>query len=303
MADQNTKFQPQGIPTTAALVFESMKNSVRRVLEDEPLHSELRILNLFNPDGYGSVLLPGEIRVHCGCERCGGIRRHSKTTSDNFRNGDTTYGFAVYRCTDCTTTEKIIIVKAMRPADKANSGTCIKIYQEPPFGEPIPKGLFHVIGEANREHFLQARRSIARGLGIGAYSYYRRNVENTKFDLVDSILEVAAATNAPLAQIELLKKAQLERQFSKALSILTDVSAIPPILLIDGHNPLSLLHDLLSEGIHELCDAECLQRAREAEVILCEIADRMRIAMTERKEVKAAMKSIMSRKKEGKSNS
>jgi hypothetical protein len=28
--------------------------------------------------------------------------------------------------------------------------------------------------------------------------------------------------------------------------------------VIIGHNPLSLLHDLLSEGIHELTDGECL---------------------------------------------
>jgi hypothetical protein len=77
---------------------------------------------------------------------------------------------------------------------------------------------------------------------------------------------------------------------------LSDVDAIPAVLLIDGHNPLTLLHDLLSEGIHELDDDECLERAQEAEVILCEIADRMQIALTERKTVKAAISSILDRK-------
>jgi hypothetical protein len=70
-------------------------------------------------------------------------------------------------------------------------------------------------------------------------------------------------------------------------------------LLIDGHNPLALLHDLLSEGIHQLSDGECLERAQEAEVILCEIADRMQIALTERKTVKAAVTSILKRKVAG----
>ncbi|SRR5258708_432894 len=202
----------------------------------------------------------------------------------------------VYGCSNCRTRVKIFSLKVVREGERDYSGTCTKIYQEPPFGLPIPKRLFHIIGEANREYFLQARRAIARGLGIGAYAYYRRIVENTKFDLVGSVLEVARATNASTTQIELLKKAQSESQFSKATDTLRDVSALPAVLLIDGHSPLSLLHGLLSEGVHQLSDEECLERSQEAEVILCEIADRMQIAMTERKSVKAAITSIMNRK-------
>ena len=56
---------------------------------------------------------------------------------------------------------------------------------------------------------------------------------------------------------------------------------------------------MLSEGIHQLDDAECLARAQEAEVILCEVADRIQIALTDRREVKAALSSIMGRKAAG----
>ena len=113
------------------------------------------------------------------------------------------------------------------------------------------------------------------------------------------MLEVANATNAPRSQITTLEKAQKERQFSKAIASLRDASAIPAVLLIDGLNPLTLLHDLLSEGIHGLSDTECLKRAQEAEVILSEIADRMQIALTERKAVKTAIASIQNRKATG----
>ena len=41
----------------------------------------------------------------------------------------------------------------------------MKVFQDPLFGHPIPKRLFQVIGEENREFFLQARRAIGRGLG------------------------------------------------------------------------------------------------------------------------------------------
>ena len=68
-------------------------------------------------------------------------------------------------------------------------------------------------------------------------------VENSKFDLVDSILKVARETNAEPTQIKVLEQAQSERQFSKAIEVLRDVSAIPAVLLINGQNPLTLIFD------------------------------------------------------------
>jgi hypothetical protein len=264
------------------------------LLVDEPLHSRCKILLLFNRPESGQIAAPNPLHLHCDHQKCGGVRRHELQHFEDLRAGGVSFIFLRYKCTNCETNLKIFGIRA--EGSTRSPGFCTKIYQEPPFGEPIPKRLFEVIGESNREFFLQARRAIARGLGIGAYGYYRRIVENTKFDLIGSILKVARAVNSSSQQIELLQKAESERQFSKAIELLRDAAAIPPVLLIDGHNPLLLLHDLLSEGIHELDDTECLLRAREAEVILCEIADRMQMALTERKNVKEALASIMNRK-------
>lgn len=269
------------------------------MLEGVPLHLERRIDRMFSLVGNDTIHFPPSIRMHCDDVNCEGIRRHSKIQEDFFPSVPLhSYHFVVYQCENCKISLKVFCFKAKRDISNSTSGVCTKIYQEPPFGQPIPKRLFQVIGEANREYFLQARRAIARGLGIGAYAYYRRIVENTKFDLVGSVLEVAQATNAAPPQLELLKKAQAERQFSKAIEILRDVSAIPAVLLIDGHNPLALLHDTLSEGIHELSDKECLERAQEAEIVLCELATRMQQAVTEHKSVKSAISNILKRKGE-----
>jgi hypothetical protein len=272
--------------------------TMQQLLQEEPLHSRKLVSSLFNVPTSGLIYFPEDIRVHCSHKDCLGIRRHRKEQrSDSFKvASQIVYSFVEYRCTDCTRAIKIFGLRAEWDQERSD-GICTKIYQEPAFGNPIPKRLFEVIGENNRESFLQARRAAARGLGIGAYAYYRRIVENTKFDLITSVLGVARATNAIPAQIQLLEAAQAERQFSKAIEMLRDVAAIPAVLLIDGHNPLILLHDLLSEGIHQLADAECLERAQQAEIILCEIADRMQTALTERKNVKAAITSIMTRKR------
>jgi hypothetical protein len=223
-------------------------------------------------------------------------------TSDSFKVAvQVIFRFVEYRCADCTRAIKLFGIRANWDPEECDA-FCTKIYEEPAFRDPIPKRLFEILGESNRESFLQARRAVARSLGIGAYAYYRRIVENTKFDLVSAILRVAQATNAAPEHIALVESAQNERQFSKAIETLRGTAAIPPPLLIDGHNPLTLLHDLLSEGIHELSDADCLERAQHAETVLFDIADRMQTALTERKNVKAALASIMARKQNAQSN-
>lgn len=278
-------------------------NTMEAFLVGEPIHSTKRVnYALSRSNGYARIHYPEDIRAHCDHENCNGVLRHAKRGDDCYTLGQFYYAYVCYQCTNCRSTERVYALKVEVGAD-LTSANCTKLYQEPSFGQPIPKRLFKIIGEGNREHFLQARRAIARGLGIGAYAYYRRIVENNKFELIASVLEVARGTNSSPDQILLLEKAQRETQFSKALDMLQDVTAIPPVLLIDGHNPLALLHDLLSEGIHQLTDTECLDRAKEAEIILSEIAERMQIALTERKAVKSAISSIMNRKTPAKASS
>lgn len=302
MAEQTPTSQTTPLTATAAVVT-IPTCEMAELLEEVPLHSPRRIALLFNPPQYGNLEFPDSIYVHCDHETCCGVRRHAQHETGKYRFGKIlSYHFVRFICSNCSSTWKLFGLKVKGDGEEMRSGICTKIYQEPTFGTPIPKRLFQIIGESNREYFLQARRAIARGLGIGAYAYYRRIVENTKFDLVSSMLELAQTTGAPSAQIDQLSKAKAETQFSKAIDLLRDVGAIPAILLIDGHNPLALLHDILSEGIHQLQDGECLERAQEAEVVLCEIAERMQIAMTERKNVKVAISSILKRKATGESS-
>jgi hypothetical protein len=271
------------------------------MLESVPLHSPRQVETLLDSSKATGcyVHFPSSINLYCKHETCGGVRRHNwerEFGASLFIWDRTYYAFVAYACTNCLASKQVFGLKSVWNGKQGASGVCTKIYQEPPFGPPIPSRVFSIIGDANRECFLQARRAIARGFGIGAYAYYRRIVENTKFDLVTSVLDVAVKTNAPAGQVGLLRKAQKETQFSKAMEMLNDVAAIPPSLLIRGHNPLALLHDALSEGIHQLDDDECLKRAEAAEVILCELARSMQAALAERKEVEAALSSIMKRK-------
>jgi len=272
------------------------ESSFEEFLVDTAIASPRRVMKGRKNIAYTEIAWPSEIRAYCPTpETCEGLRRHVRENVDGFA----CYRFAVYKCADCAGNGEIAYgIEVLKFIPNSLAVDFQKTFQSPPFGTPIPSNFYSVIGESNREHFLQARRSIARGLGVGAYAYYRRIIENEKLNLVSAVLKVARATSAPADQIATLEAAAKERQFSKSIGMLNDIKAIPAVLLIDGDNPLALLHNELSAGIHELSDADCLSRAQHAETILFELARLMRLAITERKELKQALSAIRGRSAE-----
>jgi len=148
--------------------------SLKELLEESPLHSQRKIPDYFSQPEFGNVAFPDDIWVHCEQKKCEGVRRHFKHESSKFAPVDDVYYHSItYCCSNCKASIKVFTIKSEPDGKNKYSAVCAKIYQEPPFGQPIPNRLFHIIGESNRELFLQARRAIARGLGIGAYAYYR----------------------------------------------------------------------------------------------------------------------------------
>ena len=51
--------------------------------------------------------------------------------------------------------------------------------------------------------------------------------------------------------------------------------AIPESLLINGHNPILLLHNALSEGVHAMTDEQCLELASSIRIVLAELSERI----------------------------
>jgi hypothetical protein len=89
------------------------------------------------------------------------------------------------------------------------------------------------------------------------------------------------------AFIPILEQARNETQFSKVIKKIGD--AIPDALRIDGHNPLTLLHQALSRDLHSASDEECLQAANAIRVVLTELSERMAQITRENSELKAAL--------------
>jgi hypothetical protein len=248
---------------------------------------------------YGSFVEPylrtPELRLHCDDDACNGMRFFRCTVDhgpalekDNLR-----YDYLTYLCSNCQKTQKIFSLAAWLDEADGLSGGCFKFGEFPPFGPPTPSRLIKLVGP-DREEFLKGRRCENQGLGIGAFTYYRRVVENQKNRILGEIIKVAEKLGADRASLQPLIEAREETQFSKALAMARD--AIPQSLLINGQNPLGLLHGALSDGVHDRSDEECLEIASSVRVVLAELSERLGQALKDEAELSKAISTLINRR-------
>lgn len=243
-------------------------------------------------------LVTPELSLHCTTESCNGTRFFRFSDGDRIvRDADKhTLTFFTYICSNCRRGRKVFALHAFADGDPITSGSCIKFGENPSFGPPTPTRLLRLFGP-DRET-LKGRRCENQGLGIGAFGYYRRVVENHKNQIFDEIIRVAEKVGAPTATIETLKAGRSETQFSRALSSVKD--AMPQVLLIGGQNPMTLLHSALSAGLHEQDDERCLELAHDVRVVMSELAERMGQVLKDEAELNSAVSRLMRSRSEKK---
>jgi hypothetical protein len=236
-----------------------------------------------------------DVELFCSRETCDGLRNFELQKTDIYVTTETIgFGFMHYRCRNCRKSSKVFSLCAQRDAG-SRSGTVFKFGEEPPFGPPVPARVITLIGP-DRDLFLRGRRCENQGLGIAAFAYYRRVVENQKGRIIREMGRVAGRLGAEPAVVALFEAAALETQFSAAIDRVK--SAIPLVLLLEGkHNPLTLLHSALSEGLHDLTDEENLEVAPEIRIVLTDLADRMTQALKDEAELQQAVSRLLNRNK------
>jgi len=258
-------------------------------LETQPPNTPRPISDLreWNGNGFWYLQTP-DLQLHCPAESCGGTRFYSyrgKALTVGDRPQDV---FLDYACRNCGQSRKTFALTVIFSPGQA--GDAAKYGEMPPFGPPTPSRLISLVG-GERDAFLKGRRSEIQGLGVGAFAYYRRVVENQKDRIVDEILRVARHVGVRPEAIAALEAAKMENQFTKAIELVG--GAIPPSLLINGHNPLTLLHKALSKGLHAQSDADCLALAASIRIVLEELSERSATALKDHAELKAALSTLM----------
>jgi len=263
-------------------------------LESMPPDSYVYIVDLELSSSNSNLVASPDITLHC--ETCKGSRQFGGDGYITSKKTSWESTFLQYLCRNCRTQAVHFAIRyaiSTLPTFSATGrGTAIKLGQVPTFGPQLPSRLISLIGP-DRELFLQGVRAENRGMGIGAFAYYRRVVENQKNRVIAEIAKVAKTIGSTPEVQELFNKAVNETRFSESLNMVKDV--IPQALLIKGQNPLALLHTALSRGLHnpEMTDEHCLALAQSIRTILTELAERASQALKEDKEIQSALSVLM----------
>lgn len=239
-----------------------------------------------------------DLKLDCPSEKCGGASWFSpkREYSDNQLRKESFVSrnrFVEFVCKSCGQSRKMYA--ALFNFKNSDVLEAYKFGEFPHYGPPLPAKVLRLF-QTDLELFKKAWNAEKLGFGIAAFAYYRRIVENHKKELFDSIIEVAEQEHFSKESLDALSEARDHIQFSQSMDAIKD--AVPDSLKMAGHNPLVLLHDAFSKGVHDLSDEECLQRAKSVRTILIALAERFALIRREQQELKEALSTLFKSEKE-----
>jgi hypothetical protein len=228
----NTEAKPE---ETAATI------SAAKFLEQVPPGEE-RELSLDAFQYRGSRIIPifvwPTIELHCSI--CAGFRFADPSQSEQgFTFGEESWRWCHYSCRNCKQVLKLYAIELTAPASQEQSGAALKVGEYPLFGPHLPSGVLELLDE-DKDYFVKGRRAESQGLGIAAFAYYRRVVERQRTHIFDQIISAAEHVGADSKMIDRLKYLREHWRFQQSVDEIKD--CLPQILLIEGKNPLELLH-------------------------------------------------------------
>ncbi len=238
-------------------------------------------------------LLTPELDLHC--EYCDGTRAFKCTNqyAASLSQG-VVFEELDYDCKNCKDDEVFSKRFCLAIVGEGNNGAVQEIGEYPAYNPVTSRKVYDLIGENHRELFLKGRRAELRGLGIGAFAYYRRIVDDQKDMIIDRLEKAAKRLGASAETLKIFASAKAQDQFTSAIREIKD--ALPRALFIAGHNPLTILYDVLSDGIHDLSDEECLTHARTVRTLLIALADRISEISKDDAKVEQAVGAFLIRK-------
>jgi hypothetical protein len=242
-----------------------------------------------------SIKLP-VLQLHCPHKTCQGTRHFDPADGDGlflgrFKPNEWFDQLVDYVCRNCRRTQKTYAVRYRLAALDAKVTEMVKFGEIPAFGDPRPNVIRDVLDDEIL-YFERGYRAETAGLGIGAFAYYRRFVESHKDKIIAEIRKVAVAQGAKQDVLDTLDKAAKMNSFENAVRTVKD--AIPDSLRHSGgHNPLTLLHDALSAGLHNEDDEQCLELAKDIRLLLTDLAERTTQALKNDSELGQAVNRLL----------
>jgi len=222
-------------------------------LEEKPLYTRIN----FYPEELELVSDIPNVNINLHCEICKNIRTFELREKAIFFNIGNYFVSVIdekmtqidpndrfffrYTCASCKKFDQDYLIRIGE-----SGGSLRKIGQYPPFSINIPKGLRDIIGKYE-QYYKKGRILENFSNGIGAYAYYRRIIEGIIDDLLDRIPKLMTGEQKKEFEQNLIK-AKKETRAKKKIGFVKDL--VPESLKRGGRNPLQLLYEALSIGIH-----------------------------------------------------
>jgi len=244
-----------------------------------------------------------DLQLYCNNEKCNGVRlfeynqfpmMHETSTVEGGNSTSYEHIYLEYLCQNCKENIKSFAIMFIKIHEDNKTADFVKIGEFPFYGPHIPPKLISLI-RTDRELFLKGLKCETQKLGIASFTYYRRVIENQKDRLIDNISKVLTTMKIDREALILLEEAKNEKQFKRSMEKLKKY--FPNELLIQNTNPLVLLHNSLSIGIHGLTDAECLEYAHSVRIVLTELADKLKSILKNHNELRKAIAKLNKVKK------
>ncbi|MCP4548617.1 MAG: hypothetical protein GY835_19345 [bacterium] len=139
-----------------------------------------------------------------------------------------------------------------------------KIGQNPPWSIAVPKDVERFLGD-DVAFLKRGKICESQGYGIAAFVYYRRVVENVISSLLNRLENLIPEANRERYSLA-LRRVQESRKASEKIQVIKDL--LPSSLRPDNRNPLGILYDAVSQGLHQESDEECLRSAAQIHTCL-----------------------------------
>lgn len=258
------------------------KFTAQKFLEEWPLYASVTIA--------GQLIWPANISFHCTV--CGkettwpGSQVNCSASSIQMRR---------YTCLLCSKLQVTFAVHCIyAPNDERYDSTLQKIGQFPAPSITIARALASHLGDS-APLYRKALTSRNQGYGIAAVAYLRRIVEDKTDELIDIVGQLAHGRGLSETDIQAILAAKNQQTYSDKLKVASEV--IPATLRPGGSNPFGTLYGLLSDGLHDRTEEECLAISDEIREVFEYIFENLRTQIEDEKRFIDKMTKLTSRQK------
>lgn len=192
-----------------------------------------------------------------------------------------------YVCAGC---EKTMVTFCIKVSPDLKS--IMKVGQDPAWDIAGDKSVEKLLGK-HKSYLRKGMICESQGYGIAAFAYYRRITEEVIDKLIRDIEEIMPEEDRETFA-EAYEKVKKTRQTSEKIALVKDL--LPPSLVIEGMNPLGILHSALSEGLHAEEDEACLSYAETIRVALIFMSSQISETRKKKQDFTQKMRGLLAKK-------